>query len=126
MFVYFSSLYISIRNNLSQLSQVSWSQYFSQTDSRTHKYQVEKMIDVNMGMFQEYIIKNILEVKKEGREGAEEILQQISSQNIAVMDNVGKFDYPQYIMDWRKQEEEKRKKEEEKRKEEETDRVEEE
>lgn len=60
--IYFAASYISVRNNLSQLMQISWSQYFSQSDSRSHTYRVEKMIDENMGIFQEYIIK-ILEDK---------------------------------------------------------------
>ena len=45
--------------------QVSWAQYFDQDDIRTTTYYVEKTIDENMGIFHEYLIKNLLEKQSE-------------------------------------------------------------
>lgn len=41
--------------------QMNWAQYFEQDDNRTQAYYVEKVIDENMGVFHEYVIKNLLE-----------------------------------------------------------------
>ena len=49
--VYSSTSYISVKNNLSNLNNPSWAQYFDQDDIRTQAFYVEKMIDENMGMF---------------------------------------------------------------------------
>ena len=72
---YMSASYITVKNNLNNLTQVSWAQYFAQEDNRTQSYYVEKMIDVNMGMFQDYVHKNLIE--KQGPNSTFDTVQQL-------------------------------------------------